>query len=209
MAGHARRWIRLLAVIAVALVGQSARAGLLPVTVTTATEGDKFRWTYAIVLPTDSQLRSGDYFTIYDFAGLVSPSNSQPDGWTYSSANVGPVPDGVNPDDNAALPNLTWKYTGPTLSSGQTGLGNFWAVSEFGEATNSFFTARTHRTVDGRVDTNITDTVVPVPTSTPNPNLIPEPTTLVLAGLGLPLMGLVRLLRRKRSSESPTAVDTI
>ena len=200
MTGFTRRGIRLLAVIAVALVGQSARAGLLPVTVTTATEGDKFRWTYAIVLPTDSQLRSGDYFTIYDFAGLVTPSNSQPDGWTYSSANVGPVPDGVNPNDNAALPNLTWKYTGPTLSSGQTGLGNFWAVSEFGDATNSFFTARTHRTADGRVDTNITDTVVPVPTSTPNPNLVPEPTTLALAGLGLPLMGLVRLIRRKRTS---------
>ena len=209
MTGFTRRWIRLLAVIAVALVGQSARAGLLPVTVTTATEGDKFRWTYAIVLPTDSQLRSGDYFTIYDFAGLVTPSNSQPDGWTFSAANVGPVPDGVNPDDNATLPNLTWKYTGATLSSGQTGLGNFWAVSEFGEATNSFFTARTHRTADGRVDTNITDTVVPVPTSTPNPNLVPEPTTLALAGLGLPLMGLVRLIRRKRTTSIPTAVDTI
>ena len=209
MTGFTRRWIRLLAVIAVALVGQSARAGLLPVTVTTATEGDKFRWTYAIVLPTDSQLRSGDYFTIYDFAGLVTPSNSQPDGWTFSAANVGPVPDGVDPDDSATLPNLTWRYTGATLSSGQTGLGNFWAVSEFGEATNSFFTARTHRTADGRIDTNITDTVVPVPTSTPNPNLVPEPTMLALAGLGLPLMGLVRLIRRKRSSSFPTAVDTI
>ncbi len=209
MTGFTRRGIRLLAVIAVALVGQSARAGLLPVTVTTATEGDKFRWTYAIVLPTDSQLRSGDYFTIYDFAGLVTPSNSQPAGWTFSAANVGPVPDGVDPDDSATLPNLTWRYTGATLSSGQTGLGNFWAVSEFGEATNSFFTARTHRTADGRVDTNITDTVVPVPTSTPNPNLVPEPTTLALAGLGLPLMGLVRLIRRKRTTSIPTAVDTI
>ena len=82
-------------------------------------------------------------------------------------------------------------------------------ISEFGEATNSFFTARTHRTADGRVDTNITDTVVPVPTSTPNPNLVPEPTTLALAGLGLPLMGLVRLIRRKRTNSIPTAVDTI
>ena len=176
---------------------QQARAGLLPVNVSINPEGDNYRWTYNIVLPTDSQLRAGDYFTIYDFGGLVANSNVQPEGWTHETANTGPVPTGVDPSDSATLPNLTWRYTGETISSGQTGLGNFWAVSEFETATDSFFTATTHRTSDGRVDTNITDTTVPVPTATPvDPNLVPEPTTLLLAALGLPLIGLRRVLRR-------------
>ncbi len=191
------RAILLAAVAILGLVGSTARAGLLPVSVSVNPEGVNYRWTYSIVLPTDSQLRSGDYFTIYDFGGLVSTSNVQPDNWTFETAASGPVPAGVNPADSASLPNLTWRYTGPTIGSGQTGLGNFWAVSQYQESTDSFFTATTHRTTDGRVDQNITDTTVPVPTATPvDPNLVPEPTTLLLAGLGLPLIGLARLRRR-------------
>ncbi len=34
-----------------------ARAGLLPTSVTVTPEGGKFRWTYAIVLPTDGHFR--------------------------------------------------------------------------------------------------------------------------------------------------------
>jgi len=178
--------------------GSTARAGLLPVTVTIAPEAENFRWTYAIVLPTDSQLRSGDFFSIYDFDGLVSTSNAQPDGWAFTMSKSGPVPIGVDPTDDPNIPNLTWRYTGPTISTGQIGLGNFWAVSLFGTSIDSFFTARTHRTSDGGVDTNITETTVPVPTAVPPPNLVPEPGTLALAGLGLPFVGLLRRLRRKK-----------
>lgn len=178
---------------ALACLTPTARAGLLPVSVTVTPEAGNFRWTYAIVLPTDSQLRSGDYFTIYDFAGLVGTSNVQPDGWAFESANSGPVPTGVLPTDDAAVPNLTWRYTGPDIASGQTGLGNFWAVSIYENPADAAFTARTHRTADGRIDTNITDTVVPVPV--PPSETVPEPATLLLAGLGLPAIGL---LRRRR-----------
>jgi hypothetical protein len=186
-----------LALVAVAALSsaETARAGLLPVRVSVTPEGEKFRWTYAIVLPTDMKLQAGDYFTIYDFGGYVPDSNTQPADWSYSSANLGTTPDRLNPEDSAALPNLTWTYTGTPLDAGQVGLGNFWALSDYQDATDSFFTARTHRSSDGLPDSNLTETVVPVPTAPPPP--VPEPATLALAGLGLPLVGAVRLWRKK------------
>jgi hypothetical protein len=52
------------ALLGVVLLIGNATAGLLPVTVTVLPDGNNFRWTYSIVLPTDSQLQHGDYFTI-------------------------------------------------------------------------------------------------------------------------------------------------
>lgn len=110
------RMFRLLLAIPAFVLGTTAQAGLLPVTVTVLPESGNYRWTYSIVLPTDSQLRSGDYFTIYDFGGMVANSASHPEGWAYTETSRGPVPVGVEPDDNATLPNLTWTYTGDRKS---------------------------------------------------------------------------------------------
>jgi hypothetical protein len=193
---------RLTTVLLTALAGLAtaapARAGLLPVSVSVLPEADNFRWTYAIVLPTDSQLRAGDYFTIYDFAGLVPGTIVAPDGWTVTTTRVGPTPDRLTPLDNPEVENLTFTYAGEVLNTGQIGLGNFWAVSTSQVAGESFFTAQTHRTSDGGVDRNITGTVVPVPVVPPPPPSVPEPATLALAGLGLPLVALARAVRRTR-----------
>ena len=185
------------AAAAVAAAGPAA-AGLLPTQWTVTPEDGNYRWTYAIVLPTDSQIRTGDYFTIYDFAGYVPDSNSQPANWVFTTRNLGPTPRDVLPMDDPAVPNVSWKYTGPTVTTGQIGLGNFWALSTYGQSADSFFTASTHRTSDGRRDNNITTTTVPVPVATPS---VPEPATLALVGLGLPLAALLR--RRKRAAATP------
>lgn len=188
----------LFAAAAIVVAGSTAQAGLLPTSVTQIPEAGNFRWTYAIVLPTDMKLQSGNYFTIYDFNGYVAGGESAPDGWTFNSSKMGPTPDRLNPNDDPNIWNLTWTYHGADIPSGQIGLGNFWALSNTDLQEDSFFTAVTNRTSDGQVDKNITATVVPKGSSGGGDVTTPEPATLALAGLGLPLLGLARMTRRRK-----------
>src|SRR5260370_4713558 len=89
---------------AISMVPTPAQAGLLPVQVSVLPESGNYRWTYAIVLPTDSQLQSGDYFTIYDFGGMVNGSAAAPNGSTIHVANVRAPPKYLNPTHNPHLP---------------------------------------------------------------------------------------------------------
>ncbi len=192
-----RKWISIvMAVVALTLAStEKTNAGLVPVQVSVTPEAGMYRFTYAVVLPTAATLRPGDYFTIYNFDGFV-PGSAVANGsvysgnWTFSSTNVGPTPVGVGPIDNPAIPNLTWTYNGPVIDiNASVGLGNFWALSTYPDTTQSWFTASTGSSA-GPTDNNITPTTVPVPTAPP-PG-VPEPTTLLLAGLGLPLVAAVR-----------------
>jgi hypothetical protein len=205
-----RNWIARLfaaAVVAVAIAAP-VRAGLLPVSVSIQPEAGNFRWTYSVVLPTDMKLQAGDYFTIYDFGGYVDgsanltsafPDDSASGFWSVSTANVGPTPAMLNPEDDAGVSNITWTYNGPTIPSGKVTLGNFAATSIYEDTQSSFFTATNPRAVDGVVDSNITETITPLgDDDTPPPPGVPEPTTLALAGLGLPILGVARWVRRNR-----------
>jgi hypothetical protein len=188
-----------LAAAALLGLGTQAQAGLIPTNVSVTPDGSNFRWTYAVVVTTDVHVHSGDFFTIYDFGGMVTgPGGSLsnvliPAGWSVSSAMVGATPTGTAPTDDPHIPNLTFTYNGPDIV-GQTGLGNFMAISTFGDATTSAFTSITHRNVDGRSEANITSTDVPVPSNVAG---TPEPATLGMFGLGLPVLGLGRWLRRR------------
>jgi len=199
-----RRLVPLVALAAL-LAPAPAAAGLMPTKVSVTPEGPNQLWMYAVMLPSGSMLRTGDYFTIYDFAGLVKDSHNTPAGWSFSAAPLGPTPDRLLPDDSAGLLNLTWTYTGGDYNPGQTGLGNFWAASEYGSSGDGFFTATTHTAGGTRTDNNITYTVVPVPA----PPGVPEPTTLVLAGLGLPFAALARRVARRSPGRSGVVVDTV
>ncbi|MDY3555554.1 PEP-CTERM sorting domain-containing protein [Gemmata sp. JC717] len=206
-----RTWITRLFTAAVAIVASAGTvdAGLLPVSVTVQPEAGNFRWTYSVVLPSDMKLQAGSYFTIYDFAGYVAgtgavtataPDDTFSQYWTVSTTKLGPTPDRLNPQDDPNISNLTFTYNGPTLPIGdpqRMTLGNFVATSAYSATADSFFTATNPRLSNGEIDSNITSTLVPKGGDVPPPTGTPEPTTLVLAGLGLPLIGLRRVLRRR------------
>jgi len=132
-----RNWIlSAVAVAAMTFAPSQAKAGLVPIQVSVMPDAGMYRFTYAVALPTDAVLRPGDYFTIYNFDGFVAGSavsngSVYSNDWSFSSANLGPTPDGVGPTDDPSIPNLTWTYTGPVInldaSLGSTGklLGAF------------------------------------------------------------------------------------
>jgi hypothetical protein len=207
---NSRNWFArfsIAASIALSVYVAPAKAGLLPVSVTVQPEAGNFSWTYSVVLPTNMQLQSGDYFTIYDFAGYVKgsatvtsayPTAGNASNWAVTSSLIGQTPAHLNPVDNTSIPSLTWTYTGPTIPSGQVTLGNFTATSLYQTSTTGYFTATNALAVNGQTDNNITETLVPTasgPSSTPG---TPEPATLALVGLGLPFIGIARSLRRRK-----------
>jgi hypothetical protein len=116
-------------------------------------------------------------------------------GWTFSSNLTGANPAGIVPNDDPGALNLTWTYTGPTIT-GQQSLGNFMAVSTFGKTRLDDFASRDFNLDTGKPVSNITSVDVPDPESGRVPDA-PEPASLALFGLTLPFMALVRWLRRR------------
>jgi hypothetical protein len=215
----ARIWKFGLAAGIACVLGTSAQAGLLPLSATVVPDGDNYRYTYGVMLTSNSTLVNGDTFVIYDFNGFKPGTNEQPAGFEFQTMNTGGNQGRTLPTDNADMPNLVWRYTGDTPLIGQIGLGNFSGISTLPEsAARTDFVSRTHvedPNGDVREEDNITLTLAPRGNDIPNPPnppgppadpgpgdqpppSVPEPSTLILLAAGLPLLGGARFLRGRR-----------
>lgn len=127
-----------------------------------------FSWNYAANVTVDETVNHNDFFTIYDFSSIMPTSTTQPAGWTFSTALVGPTPGLVTPTDNPNLWNLTWTYTGNNAIPGAAALGIFSAITSTNQLKPGQFTAEATRSGDpaGTKIDNIGQVSVPVPEST-------------------------------------------
>lgn len=219
-----RLWKFGLAAGLAAALGGPAQAGLLPLTATAVPDGDNYRYTYGVMLTSNSTLQPGDQFVIFDFNGYVAGSNNQPLGFSFSSMNTGGNLGRTVPNDNPEMPNLVWTYTGDTPLVGQIGLGNFSALSVYPEASvTTDFVSRTQvedpngeiRDEDNITQTKApsgTDIVPPPPVDPPvdspppvDPSVdppagVPEPSSMILLAAGLPLVAGARAVRNRRKA---------
>lgn len=166
--------------IAASINSANADSIFAPAPPTVTPVGPNFKWDYAVVVSTGSQVMSGDGFTIYDFAGFTG-TFAIPASWSLSSGSTN-APDYAfqtrATTDNSTVTDLILTYSGPTIGStvSDTALGTFSFTSTFGLSASSFFESQDHTIFDGKVQTDNHNTLVPVG--------VPVPAAL-WGGLGL------------------------
>src|SRR2546421_8937725 len=153
---------------AITIVSLSARADIIPTLDSVTGSSPTFTWNYSANVTVDQTVNTGDFFTIYDFGTIAPGSNTQPTGWTFSQALLGPTPALVNATDNPTILNLTWTYTGSTPISGSAALGIFSVITSTDQLKVGQFSAEATRNsgpnAGAKVD-NIGNVSVPVPES--------------------------------------------
>lgn len=175
----------------------AARADIIPTLSGSpaAAAGGGFTWNYGANVTADEMVQPGDFFTIYDFGSFTAASNLQPAGWTFSSSLTGTNPSLVVPQDNPALLNLTWTYTGATTINGAQALGNFSVVASTNQLGASDFAAQATRNGGPNVGTKV-DNVGQI--SVPIPEMSALLPILSICGAGL-VASIPNYLRRRKS----------
>jgi hypothetical protein len=114
-----------LAVAAVALCAAVTPAAAIQPTLESITPESDGTVTYHFKIKVDDTVHvesqgkepNPDFFTIFNFMGMVPGSEKQPAGWTFSTSTNGVTPYRggravLNPVDIEGIPNLTWSRTG-------------------------------------------------------------------------------------------------
>ena len=183
-------------ILGLALLGSGifiARGDIIPTLDSVTGSSPNFTWNYSANVTVDQTVNTGDFFTIYDFGSIALGSNTQPTGWTFSQALLGPTAALTSPTDNPNILNLTWTYNGTTPINGSAALGIFSVITSTDQLKDGQFTAQATRNSGPNAGTkvsNIGNVSVPVPESS---SLFPILGVCVAAALSS------RLLRRQHA----------
>lgn len=176
----------------------SLRADIIPSLGNISPSGSNFQWNYNVNVTVDQQIRTGDYFTIFDFGSIIPNSAMAPAGWVFSTALLGITPSTVLPDDDANVLNLTWTYMGTTPISGSALVGIFSAITTSDQIRSDNFAARatliSGPQAGSKVD-NIGMVAVPVPE-------VSALAPILALGGAIALSTLLPRWRRRRSMAS-------
>jgi len=167
-----------------------ARGDIIPTLSSVTGSSPNFTWNYSANVTVDETINAGNFFTIYDFGSIAPGSNSQPAGWTFSQALVGPTAALTSPTDNPNILNLTWTYNGTTPIVGSAALGMFSVVTSTDQLKVGQFSAEATRSSGPNAGTkisNIGSVSVPVPESS---SLLPI--------IGVCAAALLSTLRRRQ-----------
>jgi hypothetical protein len=165
-----------------------ARADLTITLDSVVAEDNYYRWTYAVNVNSQSRVGRYNYFTIYDIGGLVPGSMQQPDGWGWERHLVGVTPTYTNPPDNPDLDNISWFYGSDVPIEGPDTVGLFSFLSSQ-DRPNGFFgyaaseTFKNYGVESGTYERGVQSVYVPVDPNAPAAN--PEPSSLLLLGIGV------------------------
>ena len=158
-------------ILGLALLGSGvliARGDIIPTLDSVTGSSPNFTWNYSANVTVDQTVNTGDFFTIYDFGSIAPGSNTQPTGWTFSQALVGPTAPLTTPTDNPNVLNLTWTYNGANPIVGSAALGIFSVITSTDQLKTGQFTAEATRNsgpTSGTKVSNIGTVNVPVPES--------------------------------------------
>jgi hypothetical protein len=148
---------------------QQAHAGLIPSGLARSLEpgagGDLYRFRYSVQLNAGSTLNPGDYFTVYDFAGLIAGSPVAPQGWTVQLGMTGQTPPGATPLDDPNIENVTFAYRGsaPVIANNKAlQLGSFSMASFYGGTGLTSFTSEVQRSSDQGTESDSSVVVGPI-----------------------------------------------
>jgi hypothetical protein len=144
----------------------AARADIIPTLDSVTGAGPTFTWNYTANVTVNQTINTGDFFTIYDFSSIMPTTTTQPSGWTFSTALVGPTPANVSPTDNPNLWNVTWTYSGAPIV-GSAALGTFSVDTATNQMKTGQFTGQATRSAGqpeaGSKISNIGNVTVPIP----------------------------------------------
>jgi hypothetical protein len=152
-----------------------------------------YTYSFSATLAAGDTLNTGDFFRIYDFQGFTG-TETAPAGWSFSQALSNPVPPPavvLQFGDDPTIPNLIWTYTGPSkVIDGPITIKGFSAQSELGGTSPKNFVGRVTLTgTSGTYNDSVGTIQVPTAGVLPPPAGVPEPSSMISAGLGLALLG--------------------